>query len=531
MHKKTSKALWLLAFIPLAAALILFWSFQQATPVTSALLSSEVLGEKEFTDPEQCEMFNAMISEADLIEAPINPLESYHSFKLTLKNMTGETDYDLYLSGNAADSLFTDSEGTLYRISTENALWLLTREGLDYIDPDYSIPAVSFSSDSGTVDISSCQDSTWTYLGADEKEHQRSESPAEDVTVEYHASKQWELNFSIEPDWSLVTVKDGDIIIFSDSHKELSSFSYSKDAMLSVTAEAKWNKTPDSEYYGSTVASFTLSSNAPASFSISSGSCYPGELISILCKNCHNGEITLSGDLNGAENARIIDYCGEKIILLPVNVTTPKGDYELKVKGEGLEQSFLLKVNEKSFATETLANLSFNDLKSAHEQEEEALKEIFKSSSDTALWSGNFSVPVSGEDSWISTRFGSFIKAEGYNGSIRHFGVDYVQLPSTFIAASNDGEVVFAGKLPYSGNTVIVDHGLGYFTVYSCLDTISVTKGMKVFRSQTLGTLGNSGITGGNYLHFDVRIWGVSVNPHTVLGTTPDFFDLKLSGN
>ena len=104
MNKKTSKALWLLAFIPLAAALILFWSFQQATPVTSALLSSEVLGEKEFTDPEQCEMFNAMISEADLIEAPINPLESYHSFKLTLKNMTGETDYDLYLSGNAADS-------------------------------------------------------------------------------------------------------------------------------------------------------------------------------------------------------------------------------------------------------------------------------------------------------------------------------------------------------------------------------------------------------------------------------------------
>ena len=532
MNKKHSKYLWLLIFIPIVAASILFWSFYNSTPIKSAKLSSEKLGTLNFTDSEQCNIIDTMLNEASIIEAPIKPLEEYHRFKLTVSNLTGDTDYTLYLSGIATDTLFTDTNGTLYRISTENALWLLTLEGMEFIDPNYNIPMLSFKTEGKITDLSSCQSSQWTYIGADEIEHQRSENSTASLSVSLSNAQQWALEFSVEPDWSLVTIKDNDNTIFSDSISELSSFAYSKDAELSVTVEAQWNKNSSlKKYYGSCNAQFTLSNDAPASFLLSSESCYPGELIALLCKNCHNGEISLTGAQNITENAKIIEYCGEKIVLLPIDMTTAHGDYSFKVSGEGSEFDFTLKVNEKSFATEILSNLSYNDLKTAIEEEAEILNDVFKNSSATALWSGSFSVPVSGEDSWISTRFGSHLKAEGYNGSIRHHGVDYVQLPSTFIAASNDGEVIFAGKLPYSGNTVIVDHGLGYCTVYSCLDTVSVTKGMKVFRSQTLGTLGNSGITGGSYLHFDVRIWGISINPHTVLGTEPDFFDLKLSGN
>lgn len=94
-----------------------------------------------------------------------------------------------------------------------------------------------------------------------------------------------------------------------------------------------------------------------------------------------------------------------------------------------------------------------------------------------------------------------------------HLGVDIASLEHAQVPAANRGVVVFADYLGIYGNTVILDHGQGVFTLYSHMSQINVTKGAKVEKGATLGLTGTTGLAGGDHLHFSVLVNGVFVNP------------------
>jgi murein DD-endopeptidase MepM/ murein hydrolase activator NlpD len=73
--------------------------------------------------------------------------------------------------------------------------------------------------------------------------------------------------------------------------------------------------------------------------------------------------------------------------------------------------------------------------------------------------------------------------------------------------------VVLAEPLGIYGNTVILDHGMGVFSMYSHLSQIDVKKGERVEKGKTLGLTGTTGLAGGDHLHFSVLIHGDFVNP------------------
>ena len=73
--------------------------------------------------------------------------------------------------------------------------------------------------------------------------------------------------------------------------------------------------------------------------------------------------------------------------------------------------------------------------------------------------------------------------------------------------------MVFAGNLGIYGNTVILDHGMGLFTLYGHLRSIDVPVGATVKRGQTLGLTGETGLAAGDHLHFSVMLHGVHVDP------------------
>ena len=95
----------------------------------------------------------------------------------------------------------------------------------------------------------------------------------------------------------------------------------------------------------------------------------------------------------------------------------------------------------------------------------------------------------------------------------QHLGIDYRAKVGVPIPSSNKGKVVLAQNLFYTGNTVILDHGLGVFTLYGHLNKILVKKGDLVNRRQILGEAGKTGRVTGPHLH-----WGVKVNGHWVNG-------------
>jgi murein DD-endopeptidase MepM/ murein hydrolase activator NlpD len=98
-------------------------------------------------------------------------------------------------------------------------------------------------------------------------------------------------------------------------------------------------------------------------------------------------------------------------------------------------------------------------------------------------------------------------------GESTHLGVDLASTTHSPIEAANSGLVVYTGYLGIYGNTVIIDHGLGLFSLYAHLNAIHVKSGQELKKGEILGQSGSSGLAGGDHLHFSILVGGQFVNP------------------
>jgi murein DD-endopeptidase MepM/ murein hydrolase activator NlpD len=94
-----------------------------------------------------------------------------------------------------------------------------------------------------------------------------------------------------------------------------------------------------------------------------------------------------------------------------------------------------------------------------------------------------------------------------------HLGYDIASFKHAPIPAAASGRVQFAGPLGIYGNAIILDHGLGLYTLYGHLSEISVTEGTEVKRGDVIGKTGETGLAGGDHLHFSTMVQGVHVDP------------------
>lgn len=94
-----------------------------------------------------------------------------------------------------------------------------------------------------------------------------------------------------------------------------------------------------------------------------------------------------------------------------------------------------------------------------------------------------------------------------------HLGFDLAVTEHIPVVAANDGLVVHAGNLGIYGNAIVVDHGCGLQTLYGHLSSIEVKAGQTVKRGQAIGRSGQTGLAGGDHLHFCVLLAGIPVNP------------------
>jgi murein DD-endopeptidase MepM/ murein hydrolase activator NlpD len=94
-----------------------------------------------------------------------------------------------------------------------------------------------------------------------------------------------------------------------------------------------------------------------------------------------------------------------------------------------------------------------------------------------------------------------------------HLGIDLASTSMVPIKAANSGVVAYAAYLGIYGEMVIIDHGLGLFSLYSHLSQIDVTVGDAVTKETVIGLSGKSGMAGGDHLHFSVLVNGIFVDP------------------
>ncbi len=145
---------------------------------------------------------------------------------------------------------------------------------------------------------------------------------------------------------------------------------------------------------------------------------------------------------------------------------------------------------------------------------ERALKDkIFASSAPEPLWSGDFRAPVRAAPT------DSFGTRRTFNGKLAsiHQGMDFRAATGTPVHAGNSGVVVLARPLYYEGNCVVIDHGLGLFTISMHLSRIDVHEGDHVIAGQLLGLSGATGRVTGPHLHWAVRWQNAYLDPAKML--------------
>ena len=146
-------------------------------------------------------------------------------------------------------------------------------------------------------------------------------------------------------------------------------------------------------------------------------------------------------------------------------------------------------------------------------EESQLLEEIYGMYSPRWLGKGPFVVPSTGE---VVPNFG---ERRFFNNQPRsaHSGVDISSPYGAPVVASNSGRVVLVLNLYYAGNTVIIDHGLGVFTLYLHLSKFKVRRGDVVDKGTIIGEIGATGRVTGPHLHWGVKIQGNRVDPFSLL--------------
>ncbi|MDT7040919.1 M23 family metallopeptidase [Candidatus Nitronereus thalassa] len=146
-------------------------------------------------------------------------------------------------------------------------------------------------------------------------------------------------------------------------------------------------------------------------------------------------------------------------------------------------------------------------------KESKVLHQAFDSVVPKPLWRTGFIEPVQGR---VSGRFGS---RRVINGQSKrpHSGEDIAAPNGTPVVAMNSGVVRLTMDHFFTGKGVVLDHGLGLFSMYFHLADVDVSQGQMVEKGQTIGKVGATGRATGPHLHWGVRLNGSRIDPYSLL--------------
>jgi murein DD-endopeptidase MepM/ murein hydrolase activator NlpD len=208
-------------------------------------------------------------------------------------------------------------------------------------------------------------------------------------------------------------------------------------------------------------------------------------------------------------------------VLIGVDLEVKPGVYHVSIAAAGERAASSLNVAPYKFPTRKLTvDPAFvtppPEVVPRIEREARELALVWESSSHTRLWDGPFVPPVPDP---ANSAFGT---RSVFNGQPRapHSGADFLSGAGTPVKAPGGGRIVLARSRYYTGGTVVIDHGLGLFSLMAHLSAIDVQTGDVVKAGDVVGKVGATGRVTGPHLHWAVRANGAHVDPLSLLFVT-----------
>jgi murein DD-endopeptidase MepM/ murein hydrolase activator NlpD len=201
---------------------------------------------------------------------------------------------------------------------------------------------------------------------------------------------------------------------------------------------------------------------------------------------------------------------------LPTNYSVEPGVYQIRygVKSKGAVSTQEVEVAAYDYNIQYLTVDSKTEKETrsdaAYDEYDKSYTPVRNQSEPSRYYTEGFILPVRGR---LTTEFGETRYVNGSPTSYRHLGLDIAAPAGTEVKAANRGKVVMAGALKLTGNTVMIDHGEGLFSVYHHLKKITVKAGKIVERGQKIGEVGSTGFSTGPHLHFMISYHSINLEP------------------
>ena len=210
--------------------------------------------------------------------------------------------------------------------------------------------------------------------------------------------------------------------------------------------------------------------------------------------------------------------------ILAIPSTAGSGNALIRIESaDGMIRDLPFTINSREFFRETIPlNEENTDLRTKPDPEKTAESEqlwaILSRTGKEIFCGGQFMAPVTSTrrtSGYGDRRIYSYI--DGTSDSTIHAGIDYGVPTGTEVRACAAGRVVFAGLRIVTGNSVILEHLPGVYSLYYHMDKIAVSKGSMVEAGTILGQSGSTGLATGPHLHWEIRVSTEFADPDVFL--------------
>jgi len=453
----------------------------------------------------QADLNGTPVSSVPNPDCPVYQLIMHHRLRYTKK-------YAIYF--DEKDGVFVQDLKTKRIVSVENPRFFNSHEGFDGLYPYKSPPKVEWFSVTEAF-LPQKESIQWSFQKRDKQWYNIVQEPQKSISTSKASASGDSISFiaEIQPDTMHLAIQDTEGITVLEQPLEGTSVPViQKDGTYHYLISMEWSGS--SPYKGTYACEFDLAVDQPAVFEFSSNTVTQGDVITVRVHNANENEIPMLGQ-SLFKPFKLYKSGTDYIGYLPTGYATSPGNYEIQY---GLENSILAKntiaIKARNFRIQhltvdtTVESSTRND--AAYAEYNKYFKPVRLTSANTLYYSDAFVLPAIGR---LTTEFGETRHVNGAPTSYRHSGLDIAAPQGTPVYAVNQGKVVLARFLTLTGNTVVIDHGQGLFSIYFHMHKLLTEQSDIVEKGQQIGTVGTTGFSTGPHLHFTMSYLEQNIEP------------------
>lgn len=445
-----------------------------------------------------------------------------YNYKTVMKHIIGE-DKTYYFSFDYNNKeVYLLKNGYVYKVNQDISNKLYLSDNFSFVYINATAPKMNLIKDNKIINLTKIYNWTFKKINNSTKEDVVNCSVNKNInTLKIENPNNLKIDFEILPDDYLIKLYKDNVVINTGKNFNELFLGINKDSKFYVEIEAKWDKKVNKNYYGTQILSFVADLDFTPSLEIVSDYICPGDPLLVVINNINSKEnVEVKCTASNYEIKNNV-YSNRILNIIPISFNCTPGKYELCCAiNRGTDNEELIYkeffVEEKSFRTKTL-KLEEDSFKLLLKEEDvneyrRIVENERNSSVGDKLWEDNFILPVDGS---VINDYGDIVEINKEKDYIRSIGLGINTSEKAVVKASNNGIVVVSEKLNLTGNTVVIDHGMGVYTSYYNLDSLNVFKNMRVYKGDIIGSTSSTMFFGEEQMYFELTLKNESINPYS----------------